>query len=237
LESREAGLKLDPDEWLGRYPEFATELRAFFDDENQLRALVTPLRQAAHEARVDTPTDWNSLFTRPEANTPEPPIPTFADYELIEEIGRGGMAVVYRARQKSLGRFVALKLFRADYLDRPDELQRFRHEAEIVAHLDHALIVPVYAVGEVNGRGFFTMKLMEGGGLDSQLPRFRSNPRAAAALVASVAKAIHHAHQRGILHRDLKPSNILLSGDRNTPHVSDFGLAKRVGTESELTHS
>jgi serine/threonine-protein kinase len=246
LESREAGVAADPSEWLARYPEFAEELREFLTEEAHLRLLAAPLRRAAQEARVDTPLPWGALFAPgPRSVTPgdQEFSPALGEYELLEEIGRGGMAVVYRARQKSLARFVALKLFRAESLNRTDELQRFRHEAEIVAALDHPQIVPVYAVGETSGQGFFTMKLMEGGGLDAQLVRFAADPSAAAGLLASVARAIHHAHQRGILHRDLKPSNILLSGSPDTPpaqyvpHVSDFGLAKRLGKEPDLTRS
>jgi serine/threonine-protein kinase len=243
LESQEAGHATDPQEWLTRYPEFAEELTEFLKTEQQVRVLAVPLRQAAQEAMVDTPLPWNKLFA-PASNPRNEEVPvSLADYELLEEIGRGGMAVVYRARQKRLERFVALKLFRADGLGRAAELQRFRHEAEIVANLDHPQIVPVYDVGESGGQGFFTMKLIEGGSLDTQLACFTSRPQAAARLTASIARAVHHAHQRGILHRDLKPSNILLTGNPATapeecvPHVSDFGLAKRVGTELGLTHS
>src|SRR5262249_48385446 len=149
------------------------------------------------------------------------------DYEVLEELGRGGMGVVYKARQKSLNRVVALKMILADRLTSADEVGRFRLEAEAVAGLRHPNIVQAHAGGQYEGRPYFTMDYVAGGSLARRAGEFGRDPRAAAALLAKVARAVHHAHQHGVIHRDLKPSNILLD-ENGEPCVADFGLAKRL---------
>ncbi len=149
------------------------------------------------------------------------------DYELLGEIARGGMGVVFRARQLSLGRVVAVKMILRGEFAGPEELARFRQEAEAAAHLKHPNIVAIHEVGESEGRHFFSMDLIEGASL-SALTREGPVPAARAArIVEKIARAVHHAHEKGVLHRDLKPSNVLVDGD-DEPHVTDFGLAKRL---------
>src|SRR3954465_11045775 len=128
-------------------------------------------------------------------------------YDLIEEIARGGMGVVYRATQHGSQRQVAVKMILAEQAATPGMMERFRAEAEAVASLDHPHILPIYEIGENDGRLFYSMKFADGGTLRDRALNF-SEPRAAARLIATIARAVHHAHERGILHRDLKPGNV-----------------------------
>src|SRR5204862_3173509 len=159
------------------------------------------------------------------------------NYQILEEIGRGGMGVIYRARQRHSRRIVALKRILSYHADSQETLARFRREAQAAASLDHPNILPIYEVSECDdGLPFFSMKFAGGGSLLEAAPALRGEPRRAVALMAKVARAVQYAHGQGILHRDLKPGNILLDG-RGEPLVSDFGLAKWLDTSSHLTRT
>jgi eukaryotic-like serine/threonine-protein kinase len=160
----------------------------------------------------------------------------FGNYELLEELGHGGMGIIYRARDLSVNRIVALKMILEGPFASERALKRFQVEAEAAAQLDHPNIVPVYEFGRVEGRVFLAMKLVEGSDLVNSLHGEPMDGRPAAELMALIARATHYAHQRGILHRDLKPANILVD-QQGQPHVTDFGLAKLTGQESGLTLS
>jgi serine/threonine protein kinase/Flp pilus assembly protein TadD len=158
------------------------------------------------------------------------------DYDLLEEIGRGGQGIVFRARQKSLNRVVALKVIGVGQWATPAHLKRFRLEAEAAASLDHACIVPIYEIGERDGQCYFSMKLIDGGQLDEVVQHAPMSIRQSVELVAKLARTVHYAHEHGILHRDIKPGNILL--DKNgEPHLTDFGLARLVESESAITRT
>ncbi len=160
----------------------------------------------------------------------------FGGYELIEEVGRGGMGVVYKARQKSLDRMVAVKMILPSHLSGDEQIARFRQEAKAAARVRHPNVVQVHEVGECLGRQFLAMELIEGNSLAERIAADPPSPLEAARLMATVARAVAHLHQEGILHRDLKPLNILLDAD-GEPFVSDFSLAKLVLGDARLTAS
>jgi WD40 repeat protein/tRNA A-37 threonylcarbamoyl transferase component Bud32 len=207
---------------LARYPELAEDLRSYFAGGAEVERLQRP-----GQREVPTASESGAQREPAEAPVAEGTAGGTDDYELLEEIGQGGMGVIYKARQLSLSRLVALKMIRADRLASLADLHRFQSEAQAVASLDHPNIVPIYEVGQLRGQPFFSMKLIEGGSLAQHQRRFARDLRAGAALLATAARAVHYAHQRGFLHRDLKPGNILLDAE-GRPHVTDFGLVKRL---------
>jgi serine/threonine protein kinase/tetratricopeptide (TPR) repeat protein len=176
-----------------------------------------------------------SLPAKKKSNRPNA-FADFGDYELLDVIGRGGQGVVYRARQKSLNRIVALKVIGLGHWASDAHLKRFRREAEAAASLDHSGIVPIYEVGERDGSCYFSMKLVEGGQLDEVVERQPLPIRKAVELIAKIARTVHYAHEHGILHRDVKPGNILLDQE-GEPHLTDFGLARLIETDSTVTRT
>jgi len=165
---------------------------------------------------------------------PGKPLKEFGDYEIQSELGRGGMGIVYLAKQKNLNRRVALKMLTGHY--GPDELRRFLEEAETAASLSHTNIAHIYEVGEHEGTPFFSMEYVDGGTLADSLRKELPSPRNAAELLISIARALHHAHENGVVHRDMKPANVLLAVE-GVPKVADFGIAKRLNDDSKLTRT
>ncbi|HEY7426130.1 MAG TPA: serine/threonine-protein kinase, partial [Gemmataceae bacterium] len=229
LAAVEAGRSPNRDALLRQHPEFSTELRDFFADHDRMRRATAPVRAPLSASDAQPPTG-------PEAAPPPGVIRVryFGDYELLEELGRGGMGVVYKARQRSLNRLVAVKMILSAQFATSEEVERFRRETRAVAQLDHPGIVPLYEIGEHDGQRYFSMKWIDGNNLSQDMPHFRGNHRAAAFLLVKVARAVHAAHRHNILHRDLKPGNILLDTTKQ-PHVTDFGLAKRLDGASSLS--
>jgi serine/threonine protein kinase len=220
--------------WIARHPDLAPGLHAFFADLDHVDRITAPLRQAMSPGPC-----WRGK--------------NIGAYLVLDQIGAGGMGVVYLAQHTQMERRAALKMLRAGSWATPAELQRFQSEIQAIVALDHPHIVPIYDVGEHDGIPYFSMKLIEGGSLAGWLGDCRSrtadwpkgcdNARSLITLLLPVCKAVHHAHQRGILHRDLKPSNILLDWKMKAgtdevpplesafPYVADFGLAKRLDAD------
>jgi WD40 repeat protein/tetratricopeptide (TPR) repeat protein/predicted Ser/Thr protein kinase len=231
LHGVDAGLQPSEQELLTAHPDLAEELRSFFRNRAAIERLAAPLNESA-----DTPTLLQGGGSVA-ATSERPKVRYFGDYELLEELGRGGMGVVYKARQTTLNRFVALKMILSGELASPDDVHRFRQEAEAAANLDHPNIAPIYETGEHQGQQYFSMKLIEGPSLRKAWDVADSTSvERGVRLLASVARAVHHAHQRGVLHRDIKPGNVLLDLD-GIPYVTDFGLAKRVEGGSDVTRT
>jgi WD40 repeat protein len=229
----DAGETVDRAALVASHPDLAGDLESFFRNRDALERIAQPLRAAGGSG--DEPT-LGHADTQDETDGVGPRVRYFGDYELLSEIARGGMGVVYRARQQSLNRLVALKMILAGQLASAVDVERFQQEAEHAANLDHPHIVPIYEIGIHEGRNYFSMRLVEGSNLRAELPALRGDLPKAINLFVDVCRAVHHAHQRGVLHRDLKPGNILIDRD-GAPHVTDFGLARKVEGDGGLTQS
>jgi serine/threonine protein kinase/outer membrane protein assembly factor BamB len=275
LEAVESGLAPNEDEWVEQHPEFASELRELFDAQSAVRKLAGPLHpdrvislaagSATLALRDECSTQSFENHGKTLRKTPDNlgKVRYFGDYELLQEVARGGMGVVYRARQSGLSRIVALKMILAGRLAGDEDVRRFRAEAEAAASLDHPGIVPVFEVGEHEEQHYFSMGFVEGESLGDRLRDGPLPPQIAASLARQMAEAIAYAHSKGVIHRDLKPANIMLSLRRdehrsqgnasrvtNEPSVprrngaetcpwiakiTDFGLAKRLTGDDGLT--
>jgi branched-chain amino acid transport system substrate-binding protein len=216
LDASERGDRPEREAFLALYPEIREELGAFLERYDAMESLAGPLRELA------------CIGPLPE------PLGRFGQYELLSVIDGGGMGVVYRARQTSLNREVALKISRAGRSATAEELENFRAEARAAAAMRHPNIVPIHDCDELHGQLFFTMDLIEGGPLAWDARDFQNDPMEAARLISVVARAIAHAHDRNVIHRDLKPGNILIDPD-GVPHVADFGLAMVLKGKAGLT--
>jgi serine/threonine protein kinase len=239
-------------EYLGRFPQLAGQLQPLFE-----------VHRAVADGQLFQPisTGITGPATPPEDTGPAAPPPTIAGYELLGRLGRGGMGVVYQALDRRLNRLVALKMILAGSHADTEDSARFRAEAQAQARLQHPNIVQIYEVGEADGWPYFALEYVDGGSLEQGMAGQPQPARVAAQLVETLARAMHHAHERGLVHRDLKPANILLSrvedrgwrikdradnGDPpssildsrfSIPKITDFGLAKRLDGEAGRTQS
>lgn len=248
LEQLERGEGVDFERLAARHPQYAGALREFLDDEEALRRMAGEVRDslsgrsgsgqdfvppAERNGAGDETIDSRSLLGGP---APGDRLRYIGEYEILAEIARGGMGIVYKARQPKLQRVVALKMILAGQFADETDIERFRREAQAAARLNHPHIVAVHEVGEYEGHHYFTMDFVEGRSLAEQIREETVAPKRAGQLVASLANAVAYAHGQGTLHRDLKPANILLNSE-GTPKITDFGLAKMIGAEDAEARS
>ena len=247
LKSCDAGELSSREQFLSRFPELADQLRELMDAADMLGRVTEVARPPGDEAEtVELAADggagsaddpWETLPMATASQTQGPSLPfDLGDYELLEVIGRGGMGIVYLANQKELDRRVAIKMIRSGILADDGEVRRFYAEAQAAARLSHPGIVSVHQFGRRAGHHFFSMEYVEGTDLQRVIRKAPLDPGQAARYVRDVARAIHHAHEKGLLHRDLKPANVLIDR-QDRVRVTDFGLAKVLDADGGLTAS
>jgi len=231
-----AGLEIELRRTAGEEPRRREFLRRFPFQADVVARLFPDETEADRPPENATACPTTVKLDRPSASTPPTGGERFGKYELISELGRGGMGIVYKARDTALNRFVAIKMILAGALADDGARARFRREAALAAKLEHPNVVPIYDVGEQDGFLYFTMRLVEGGTLGDHLESFRADPTAAAGLIETLARAVEYANEQGFIHCDLKPANVLIDRD-GAPRVTDFGLAREAYRQSDLTAS
>jgi len=251
LEAEANGSPIDRNELLERYPQAAVHLQSFFTDHDRMQRLSVPLREMLSGPGTSQSVTSHETLDPRDPRSPSPaarqsPSECVGRYQIECELGRGGMGVVYKARDEQLNRTVALKMIPSGRFASAADLERFRTEARLAAGLNHPNIVPIFEAGEWQGLPFFSMGLVEGISLADRIREGPLNPDQAARLLKKVAAAVAFAHAHGVIHRDLKPANILLSRndqaasasseqDAYEPAITDFGLAKRLDFDDHLT--
>jgi eukaryotic-like serine/threonine-protein kinase len=240
LDAEAQGKPLNRETWLARHASHAESLKDFLANHDRMKRsapialddVTLPPSSLTQNDKTLPPDD--DAATRSRAPAVGDRLRYFGDYELLEEIARGGMGVVYKARQINLNRIVALKMILSGQLASEQDIQRFRTEAESAANLDHPRIVPIYEVGQHAGQHYFSMGFVNGQSLAQKLIDGPMAPRDAVEMLIKICEGIAYAHERGVIHRDLKPANVLLDQNEQ-PKVTDFGLAKKLGSDSNLT--
>jgi WD40 repeat protein/serine/threonine protein kinase len=230
LQAVERGENPAPEEFLAAHPDLAPDLQSFFANRDCFQQAAGKLE----EEHTPVANEATLAFQGRGVPSPKDVIRYFGDYELLEEVARGGMGVVFKARQVKLNRIVAVKMILAGSFAGPEDVERFHTEAEAAAQLDHPGIVPIYEVGQHDGQHYFSMGFVEGQSLAKKVAEGPLPPREAAEIIKTVAEAVQYAHDKGVIHRDLKPGNILLD-KAGKPRVTDFGLAKLTESGSDLT--
>lgn len=240
LDAENRGESVDRSALLNAHPEHADALRDFFETHERMKSAAAHDSEEADQTLPPRTTDGETTIGPDESDpTSDPPgvgdkIRYFGDYELLEEIARGGMGVVFKARQLNLNRIVALKMILAGQFAGAEDIQRFYTEAEAAGQLDHPGIVPIFEIGEHSGQHYFSMAFVEGESLAQRIVDGPLPPNEAAELVKQISEAMAYAHERGVIHRDLKPANVLIAPS-GQPKVTDFGLAKRSEADKDLT--